>query len=90
VTIFDKSGAKYTYTINTLYVNSPIANTAFQFNKAKYPGGAGITENQAGIDGRREVRLAERRRKKLKVSLYSRLITSYKLLNMIDRKVLKL
>lgn len=38
VTIFDKSGAKYTYTINTLYVNSPIANTTFQFNKAKYPG----------------------------------------------------
>ncbi|WP_156309317.1 LolA family protein [Sphingobacterium endophyticum] len=38
VTIFDKSGAKYTYTINTLYVNSPIAESTFQFNKGKYPG----------------------------------------------------
>ncbi|MGJ1203577.1 LolA family protein [Sphingobacterium lactis] len=38
VTIFDKSGAKYTYTINGLYVNSPIADAAFQFQKTKYPG----------------------------------------------------
>jgi len=36
VTIFDKSGAKYTYTINTLFVNSPIAGSTFQFNKGKY------------------------------------------------------
>lgn len=38
VTIFDKSGAKYTYTINALYVNNPIAGSTFQFNKGKYPG----------------------------------------------------
>src|SRR5690606_2429508 len=38
VTIFDKSGAKYTYTINGLYVNSPIASSTFQFNKGNYPG----------------------------------------------------
>ncbi len=38
VTIFDKSGAKYIYTINTLYVNNPIASSTFEFNKSKYPG----------------------------------------------------
>ena len=38
VAIFDKSGAKYTYTISTLYVNSPIPSSVFQYNAAKYPG----------------------------------------------------
>jgi len=38
VTIFDKSGSRYTYTINTLYVNNPIAPQTFQFQKVNYPG----------------------------------------------------
>lgn len=38
VTIFDKSGARYTYTINTLYVNNPIPAATFQYQKANYPG----------------------------------------------------
>lgn len=37
VLIFDKSGARYTYTIQTLYVNNPIAASNFVFNKANYP-----------------------------------------------------
>jgi len=37
VLIFDKSGARYTYTIKTLYVNNPLANSNFTFNKANYP-----------------------------------------------------
>jgi len=38
VLIFDKSGAKYTYTINTLYVNHKISANTFQFDKKKYTG----------------------------------------------------
>ncbi len=38
VTIFDKSGSRYTYTINTLYVNNPIPASTFQFQKANYAG----------------------------------------------------
>lgn len=37
VLIFDKSGARYTYTIQTLYVNNTIATSNFSFNKASYP-----------------------------------------------------
>ncbi|MFD2596397.1 LolA family protein [Sphingobacterium griseoflavum] len=37
VLIFDKSGARYTYTIKTLYVNNSISPSNFSFNKANYP-----------------------------------------------------
>lgn len=37
VLIFDKSGARYTYTIQTLYVNNAIAASNFVFNKTDYP-----------------------------------------------------
>lgn len=37
VLIFDKSGARYTYTIQTLYVNNTIPASNFVFNKANYP-----------------------------------------------------
>lgn len=37
VSVFDKSGAQYTYTINTLYVNHQIPTTKFVFNTANYP-----------------------------------------------------
>lgn len=36
VTIFDKSGARYTYRINTLYVNHVIPSSYFSFNKSAY------------------------------------------------------
>src|SRR5690606_26088176 len=36
ITIFDKSGNRYIYTIHTLYVNHPIANSNFEFNKTQY------------------------------------------------------
>src|SRR5690606_30791276 len=36
ITIFDKSGNRYTYTINTLYVNHNIAKVNFEFNKSQY------------------------------------------------------
>ena len=36
--IFDKSGARYTYTIKTLYVNQSIPATLFTFNPKDYPG----------------------------------------------------
>jgi len=38
VLIFDKSGARYTYTIKTLYVNNPLPASQFAFNKSNYPG----------------------------------------------------
>ncbi|MFZ4261089.1 LolA family protein [Sphingobacterium sp. HJSM2_6] len=38
VAIFDKSGAKYTYTIQTLYVNHQIADSHFVYEKNKFPG----------------------------------------------------
>ncbi len=38
VAIFDKSGAKYTYTIHTLYVNHQLADSNFVFQKDKFPG----------------------------------------------------
>jgi outer membrane lipoprotein-sorting protein len=38
VTIFDKSGAKYTYSIQTLYVNHQIPDSHFVFQKNKFPG----------------------------------------------------
>lgn len=38
VAIFDKSGAKYTYKINALYVNNDIPAGNFKFNKAAYSG----------------------------------------------------
>lgn len=37
VAIFDKSGARYTYTIHTLYVNHQIPTAKFTFNKSDYP-----------------------------------------------------
>lgn len=37
VTIFDKSGARYTYTIDTLYVNHVLPSSRFTFEKGKYP-----------------------------------------------------
>lgn len=37
VTVVDKSGAQYTYTINTLYVNHKLPTATFAFNKADYP-----------------------------------------------------
>lgn len=37
VLIFDKSGAQYKYSINTLYVNNNIPSTTFSFDKSKYP-----------------------------------------------------
>lgn len=36
VQIFDKSGARYTYSIQTLYVNQPIPASNFTFQAAKY------------------------------------------------------
>lgn len=36
VTIFDKSGARYTYKINNLYVNHNIPSSYFIFDKKKY------------------------------------------------------
>ncbi|KGE15424.1 LolA family protein [Sphingobacterium deserti] len=38
VLIFDKSGARYTYTIKTLYVNNALPASQFAFNKSSYPG----------------------------------------------------
>lgn len=38
VAVIDKSGTRYTYTINTLYVNHHIPATTFTYNKADYPG----------------------------------------------------
>ncbi len=38
ITIFDKSGNRYTYTIHTLYVNHPIAKSNFEFKKEQYKG----------------------------------------------------
>jgi len=38
VSILDKSGAKYTYAFNALYVNHAINNASLQFNKQNYPG----------------------------------------------------
>ncbi|TDS15979.1 LolA family protein [Sphingobacterium paludis] len=38
VSIFDKSGARYTYTIKTLYVNHTLPTSQFTFNKSNYPG----------------------------------------------------
>jgi len=38
VLIFDKSGARYTYTIKALYVNHQIPDTYFAFNKSNYTG----------------------------------------------------
>src|SRR5690606_8364595 len=38
VVVEDKSGSRYTYTINTLYVNHHIPATTFTYNKADYPG----------------------------------------------------
>ena len=37
VLIFDKSGARYTYTIQTLYVNHPISSSTFSFSRSAYP-----------------------------------------------------
>lgn len=37
VAIFDKSGARYTYTIHTLHVNHQISATKFIFNASDYP-----------------------------------------------------
>ncbi|PRD47382.1 LolA family protein [Sphingobacterium haloxyli] len=37
VIVFDKSGARYTYTINTLYVNHQIPAAKFIFKAADYP-----------------------------------------------------
>lgn len=37
VKIFDKSGARYTYTISALYVNHTLPNSTFTFNKEQYP-----------------------------------------------------
>lgn len=37
VQIFDKSGASYTYTIHTLYVNHSIPRSKFTFNTSNYP-----------------------------------------------------
>ncbi|NGM66461.1 LolA family protein [Sphingobacterium sp. SGR-19] len=37
VTVVDKSGARYIYTINTLYVNHRIPATKFIFNASDYP-----------------------------------------------------
>ncbi|GGH04741.1 outer membrane lipoprotein carrier protein LolA [Sphingobacterium alkalisoli] len=36
VSIYDKSGSKYTYTIKNLYVNHQIPNSQFVFNKNNY------------------------------------------------------
>lgn len=38
ITVFDKSGNTFIYTIHTLYVNHRIPATTFQFNQAKYQG----------------------------------------------------
>lgn len=38
VTIFDKGGSRYVYTITSLYVNNEISSGNFVFNKANYPG----------------------------------------------------
>jgi len=37
VTIHDKSGAKYIYEINNLYVNHKIPSSTFQFQKSQFP-----------------------------------------------------
>ncbi|MGV6946221.1 LolA family protein [Sphingobacterium kyonggiense] len=37
VTILDKSGMKYTYSINALYVNQNIPGSTFQYQKRNYP-----------------------------------------------------
>ena len=37
VTILDKSGARYTYTIHSLYVNHRIPAATFTFNRSEYP-----------------------------------------------------
>ncbi|WP_140937534.1 LolA family protein [Sphingobacterium lumbrici] len=37
VSIYDKSGSKYTYTIRKLYVNHQIPSSQFVFNKKNYP-----------------------------------------------------
>jgi len=38
VLIFDKSGARYTYTIRTLYVNHRLPAATFAFRESDYPG----------------------------------------------------
>ncbi|TJZ61318.1 outer membrane lipoprotein carrier protein LolA [Sphingobacterium olei] len=38
VSIYDKSGSKYTYTIQKLYVNHQIPSSRFVFNKKDHPG----------------------------------------------------
>lgn len=38
VTVFDKGGSRYTYTIRTLYVNQDIAPSFFTFQKERYTG----------------------------------------------------
>ncbi|PRD52756.1 LolA family protein [Sphingobacterium gobiense] len=37
VTVYDKSGSRYTYTINTLYVNHQIPAARFTFKTSDYP-----------------------------------------------------
>ncbi|MFI5153516.1 MAG: outer membrane lipoprotein carrier protein LolA [Chitinophagales bacterium] len=36
--MFDKSGNKFTYTVNTFKGNAPISDVTFVFDKSKYPG----------------------------------------------------
>ncbi|MFN3529328.1 MAG: LolA family protein [Bacteroidia bacterium] len=36
--VFDKNGAKYTYSIKNFIPNKPLTDADFVFNKAKYPG----------------------------------------------------
>jgi len=36
--VLDKSGNKYTYTINTINGNAPVSDAMFVFDKKKYPG----------------------------------------------------
>jgi outer membrane lipoprotein carrier protein len=38
IKIFDKNGYRYTYTINTININSKIEDSEFNFDKTKYPG----------------------------------------------------
>lgn len=38
IKIFDKNGYRYTYTINSININSKIEDSEFNFDKNKYPG----------------------------------------------------
>lgn len=36
--VFEKNGNRYTYTVNNMKLNSPLAETLFQFNNSTHPG----------------------------------------------------